>query len=99
MSVATSQQPKAAKPSGAAKTTLSQIFGGVALLAVLILAVYWPALRGGFLLDDEDFLQRCGQATWQQIWFSTTLPDYWPLTQSMMHIEYNLWGSSTLGYH
>lgn len=69
------------------------------LLAVLILAVYWPALRGGFILDDEDLLQRSGQATWQQIWFSTALPDYWPLTESMLHIEWGMWGSQTLGYH
>lgn len=99
MSAVTSQQPKAAKSVGAARTSVPQTFAGIALITLLILIVYWPALHGGFLLDDEDALQRCGQATWQQIWDSTTLPDYWPLTESMLHVEYNMWGSATLGYH
>jgi protein O-mannosyl-transferase len=95
----TAAPPKStAQPRAAAKTNSSNI-AMIALLAVVIFAIYFPALRGGFLLDDEDLLQRWGTATWQQIWFSTSLPDYWPLTESMVHIEWNLWGMQTLGYH
>ncbi len=102
MSIAATQRSKtttASVPVRNGQTEWSHILGGAALMAVLILAVYWPALRGGFILDDEDLLQRCGQATWQQIWFSTTLPDYWPLTESMLRIEWGMWGYQTLGYH
>jgi hypothetical protein len=75
------------------------VFGGIVLIIVLALIVYWPSLRGGFLLDDEDLLQRCGSAGLLKIWASTVLPDYWPMTQSMLCIEYRAWGNSTLGYH
>jgi hypothetical protein len=84
--------PRAAQP-------LPWILAGVVLLALMIVAIYRPALRGGFILDDEDLLQRCGEAGLQKIWFSTTLPDYWPLTQSMLCSEWRAWGSDTLGYH
>ncbi|MGZ4962976.1 MAG: tetratricopeptide repeat protein [Limisphaerales bacterium] len=102
MSLATTQRLKttnASAPVRNGRTAWLHVLGGAILLAVVTFAVYSPALHGGFILDDEDLLQRCGQATWQQIWFSTTLPDYWPLTESMLRVEWGMWGYQTLGYH
>jgi tetratricopeptide (TPR) repeat protein len=101
MSVGTSQQSKSKTRQAAAsgKRSFNVALAGTALLAVVIFAIYWPSLHGTVLLDDDDMLRRWGETPWNQIWFSTVLPDYWPVTASMIHIEWGLWGTHTLGYH
>src|SRR5690242_14217847 len=73
------------------------------LLAVAVLAAYWPALHGGFVFDDEQLLgaNRLVQARdgLYRIWFTAAPIDYWPLTNSSFWIEWRLWGADTLGYH
>lgn len=101
MSSATTSQRAvtSAAASTRGKRASSSILAGVVLIAIVSFVIYFPALRGGFILDDEDLLQRCGDAGLQKIWCSTTLPDYWPLTQSMLCLEWKAWGNNTPGYH
>ncbi len=78
------------------------IFG--LLLVVTTILVYRPALHGGFVWDDDDYVINnellSAPDGWQRIWFSLDSPSqYFPLTYSTFRIEYALWGLNTTGYH
>ena len=75
-------------------------------LALVIVAaalwIYWPALNGDWLWDDEELITansklRSLQGLWR-IWFAAP-PDKWPLTSTLLWIEWQLWGNEPLGYH
>ncbi len=77
--------------------------GGAALVAACVVAVYWPCLHGGFILDDDKLvtdndLVRSPEGL-GRIWFSTQPQDYWPLTNSLFWLQWRMWGSSPIGYH
>ncbi|MGA2018226.1 MAG: tetratricopeptide repeat protein [Opitutaceae bacterium] len=74
-----------------------------ALILGLVLACYFPALRGGFLWDDDAHVTRPGLRSlaglWQ-IWASVrATQQYYPLLHSAFWVEHRLWGDSALGYH
>ena len=75
----------------------------VALLLALGLA-YAPALRGGFLWDDDFYvsanpsLRDAGGLA--RIWLDPTAnPQYYPLTFTTLWIDHQMWGLNPLGYH
>ena len=74
----------------------------VILLAVFIF--YLPALRGGFIWDDDDYLTnnmalRSLSGLWH-LWFKFgTSHQYYPLVFTTFWLEYHLWGLAPLGYH
>lgn len=82
---------------------------GVALGAALVaatLAAYWPALRAGFVWDDQavtenPFLRSA--AGLGVIWAHPgALPresHYWPLVYSALWLQYQFWGLQAFGYH
>jgi protein O-mannosyl-transferase len=81
----------------------SRIFWAGALLAGVTLIAYFPALRGGFIWDDDSFLTqnkliRAGDGLYR-MWFTTTPSDFWPVTYSSLWIEWRLWGMHAIGYH
>ena len=74
-----------------------------ALILGLVLACYLPALRGGFLWDDDAHVTRPGlrslSGLWQ-IWSNVrATQQYYPLLHSAFWVEHRLWGDSALGYH
>ena len=74
------------------------------LIALLVFAVYFPALRGGFLWDDDSNVVKSAPlrslAGLAQIWFKPgATQQYYPLTHTSFWIDYHLWGLSTTGYH
>jgi len=74
-----------------------------ALILGLVLACYFPALRGGFLWDDDAHVTRPGLRSlaglWQ-IWSNVrATQQYYPLLHSAFWVEHRLWGDSALGYH
>ena len=76
---------------------------GVALLVIAACLVYWPALTGGFLFDDEPLLTgsalvKAGDGLYR-MWFTSQPIDYWPLTNSSFWLEWRLWGLQPAGYH
>src|ERR1700685_798027 len=79
----------------------------VLLRALLIVAaglwVFWPALRGDWLWDDDvlvtDNFQLRSWSGLEQIWFAAPSTDYWPLSWTALWIEWHLWGNDPLGYH
>jgi tetratricopeptide (TPR) repeat protein len=73
------------------------------LIVFLVLLAYFPALRGGFIWDDDVLLTR--NACIRQpdglyrLWFTTVTPDYFPMTASSFWLEWRLWGMNATGYH
>lgn len=64
---------------------------------------YQPVWNAGFLWDDNVMLteNRFVQSPdgLRSIWFSTEQPDYFPMTSSVLWLEWRLWGDNASGYH
>src|SRR5437762_3283270 len=76
---------------------------GAGLILVITLLTYLPALRAGFIWDDDTMLTdnvavKSPQGLYY-IWCTTALPDYFPLTSASLWLEWRLWGMNALGYH
>jgi len=88
----TSQRPES-------KTKLA---AGAIFITLICVAVYIPAIRGGFLWDDDSMLTENiiieGDGLYQS-WFTTQQPNYWPITWTSYWMEYKLWGLKPVGYH
>ncbi len=68
-----------------------------------MLLIYWRALHGGFVLDDdllvtENPLVQAPDGLYR-IWLTREPVDYWPLTNSVFWLEWHLWGANPTGYH
>ena len=73
-------------------------------LIVLITGVaYLPALRGGFVFDDDTLItdNQLVKASdgLPRFWLTTDASEYYPLTWSLWWLEWRLWGNSPAGYH
>jgi tetratricopeptide (TPR) repeat protein len=79
-----------------------QVLLAAAVVAIAF-AAYIPAMRGGFCWDDSVFLtqNKCIKAPdgLRRFWFTAEPQDYFPLTSSMLWIEWRLWGPRATGYH
>jgi tetratricopeptide (TPR) repeat protein len=75
---------------------------GAALIAVLSLAVYWPSLGGGFILDDQIYLTENtiikSPEGLYKFWLTTSAVDYYPVSNSTLWLEWRLWGPDPTGY-
>ena len=79
-------------------------FAATAALVFCALVAYYPALRAGFIWDDDDYLT--GNPTLndlhglQRIWLEPgAVPQYYPLVHTTFWIERHLWGLRPAGYH
>jgi len=74
------------------------------LLVAVIFAAYLPALRAGFVWDDDAYVTenpvlRSFHGLWQ-IWFQPgATVQYYPLVFSSFWLDYQLWGIAPAGYH
>jgi len=72
-------------------------------LGLLTIITYVPALRGGFLWDDDEMLVRNSfvhsPSGLYDIWLTSHLGTYFPLTSSMFWLEWHLWGDDPTGYY
>ena len=74
------------------------------LIVLLVFLAYLPALRGGFIWDDDVYVTDNPLLTapdgLRRIWFSMDSPSqYFPLTYTVFRIERSLWGLNPAGYH
>jgi tetratricopeptide (TPR) repeat protein len=72
-------------------------------MVLVILAVYTPAMRAGFVWDDEVFVTENPLIEdphgLYRLWFTTESTDYFPLTSSILWFEWRLFGKNATGYH
>lgn len=73
------------------------------LIAATFLA-YLPALRSGFIWDDDDYVTQNenlrDRGGLYRTWFEPqSLPQYYPLVHTTFWAEYQLWGLHPTGYH
>jgi tetratricopeptide (TPR) repeat protein len=89
--------PRTAAPAGPGLAAQ----GGLLLLAVL--CAYLPALKGGFLWDDDAHVTGPALRSLHglvRIWFDVgATQQYYPVLHSAFWVEHRLWGDSVLGYH
>ena len=74
------------------------------LLVAMTFLAYGPALRAGFIWDDDAYVSENAMLTapdgWRQIWFSPhRQSQYFPLTYTTFRLERMLWGGNPPGYH
>lgn len=74
-----------------------------ALLLLVTLAIYIPAMKAGFIWDDDSYLLNNRnllslEGLWN-IWFTTSSPQYYPLVFTSFWIEQHIWGLAPAGYH
>src|SRR2546425_1366709 len=77
---------------------------GLAAIVLITAVAYLPILRGGFIWDDETWVTENRLlrplAGLHAIWLEPSRsPQYYPLTQTTLWLEYHLWGLRPLGYH
>lgn len=71
---------------------------------VATFTAYVPAIRGGFIWDDNDYVTNNKTLTsldgLRRIWFQLgAVPQYYPLVHTTFWLEYRLWGLNPLGFH
>ena len=75
-----------------------------AVIIVASVVVFWPALHGDWLWDDDvditgNPITQSPGGLWN-IWFNPgTQIDYYPIKASVQWIQWHLWGNDTFGYH
>jgi hypothetical protein len=82
--------------------TQARILGAFIVLATVV--AYLPALRGGFVWDDDDHVTRNETLVdlpgLRRIWLERgAVPQYYPLVHTSFWIERHLWGLDPAGYH
>ena len=74
-----------------------------ALLVLVAVAAYWPALTGGMLLDDITNIARpelAGTHGLWRVWFDIgATQQYYPIVHTLFWLQRTLWGDAMLGYH
>src|SRR5690349_13310096 len=95
--------PNVARPVGPAPRRGFHALSGAVRIAAVTCLAYSPAVRGGFILGDDnaltnntlvkaaDGIYRC--------WHIIASHDAWPVTTSSFWIEWRLWGMNPAGYH
>jgi protein O-mannosyl-transferase len=80
----------------------AQVLWGALIILITVIA-YLPALRGGFIFDDDILITRNrlikASDGLHRFWFTTEAADYYPLTGSLWWLEWRLWGGRAAGYH
>lgn len=75
----------------------------LALVLVATFVVYWPAMHGQMVFDDEFYLTRPDLQSpggLYRIWFDPmATAQYYPLVHTTFWLEHKFWGDNYFGYH
>src|ERR1700728_3513974 len=91
--------PASTKPPDRTRVALQ-----AALILLGIFIVYFPALHGRFIWDDDMYVTNNPLLTapdgLRRIWFSQHFQSqYFPLVYTTLRLEHALWGLNSFGYH
>ncbi len=80
------------------------VLGAATLLVVTTFVAYLPAIRGGFIWDDDDYVTASEPLRTVEgltkIWFKFgATKQYYPAVHTTFWVEYHLWGLNPAGYH
>lgn len=79
------------------------VVGRTLVFFTALVVVYFPALRGGLLWDDERHLTAVplqSLAGLGRIWTEIgSTQQYYPVLHSVFWLQHALWGDATVGYH
>ncbi len=82
---------------------LVRVPAGIVLIVLAAWLAYLPSLSGGFILDDDKLLTENelikAPDGLYRFWCTTEAQDYWPVANTMLWIEWRLWGMNSMGYH
>jgi Flp pilus assembly protein TadD len=86
------------------KHSLGTRTGKAAGLALLVLVSYLPAIAGGFVWDDDDYVTANANLTepggLARIWLEPKAsPQFYPMVFTGFWVERRLWGLHPAGYH
>jgi hypothetical protein len=74
-----------------------------ALILLLTIVAYIPAMHAGFIWDDDDHLTTNPAMSaphgLRMIWSSLAVSRYYPLTLTNFWFQHRLWGLNPLPYH
>jgi Flp pilus assembly protein TadD len=83
--------------------SILRVWGGLALIVLVVCFAYLPSLNGKFILDDDKLLTNNSLIKapdgLYRFWCSTESIDYWPISNSTLWIEWRMWGMNPMGYH
>jgi tetratricopeptide (TPR) repeat protein len=87
------------RPSRRARATIPWVL----LVFGTTLLAYFPALRGGFIWDDDHHVPTPAMQSLHglsRIWFELgATQQYYPILFSSFWVQHRLWGDATIGYH
>jgi tetratricopeptide (TPR) repeat protein len=91
-------------PAPTTRTYFADKLWLLALALILVTFVaYFPALRGGFIWDDDSHLTANPAMTaphgLRMIWSSLRISRYYPLTLTTFWVQRRFWGLSPMPYH
>ncbi len=95
----------AAAPVNASAQSGSEQYIAAKVLALVVVAlvIYFPALRGGFVWNDLDYVTKPALRSVHGLWRIWTelgaTEQYYPLLHGAFWVEHRLWGDHPLGYH
>ena len=76
------------KPAEGPALSIRRLLGMAGVTLLLTLIAYVPAMRAGFVWDDDDFLTKNAiihaKDGLYRFWFTTEAPDYFPLVSSSL---------------
>ncbi len=78
------------------------VLAGSAIIIICTVLAYYPSLRGGFMLDDtflltDNYLIKAPDGPYR-FWFTNQALEYYPVTNTMLWLEWRVWGINPTGY-
>ncbi len=70
-------------------------------LVLAVFASYAPAVRGEFVFDDHALVDQAEtvRVPLSDLWTTARSSDYWPLSYTVLWLQWRAWGDRPLGYH
>jgi Flp pilus assembly protein TadD len=86
------------------KTSRKTFLFWASLIVLITLLAYIPAMRGGYIWDDETYVTHNPTLRTldglRRIWLEPgAVPQYYPLVHTTFWVEYHLWQLHPFGYH